>query len=453
MAAIDTPALAADATSLRDRRYRIPVIGLLIVITVVAIEAMAVATIMPTVARSLHGLRFYSWGFTAYLLADVIGMVDAGRRCDDRGPTPSLVGGLILFAVGLIVAATAPGIGVFLAGRVLQGLGGGSLIVAAYVVVARAFPEELRRRVFAWMSAAWVVPALVGPAVAGLVASTVGWRWVFVGIVPMAVGGAALLVPVLGNIQPTPPGARNPNGIALGLQLAAGLGLLQAAADTRTWWALPLVAGTVALSARPLTRLLPTGAARLARGLPTVVALRGILTLAFFGAEAYLPLTLTRIHDGTPRVVGIPLTVAALGWSTGSWWQAHNKRHPTTLMRTGFVLVAVGIGLLPLVAISSASLWLAVPIWAIAGMGMGLAMPTISVLLLELSPLEAQGANSAALQISDMTGSIVGITAVGAIVTAVGLSHLGTAVTIADLGLAAVAVFGAAVAKRARPAP
>ena len=82
---------------------------------------------------------------------------------------------------------------------------------------------------------------------------------------------------------------------------------------------------------------------------------------------------------------------------------------------------------------------------------MGLAMPTISVLLLELSPLQAQGANSAALQISDMTGSIIGITAVGAIVTAVGLSHLGAAVTIADLGLAAVALFGAVVATRAFP--
>jgi len=120
------------------------------------------------------------------------------------------------------------------------------------------------------------------------------------------------------------------------------------------------------------------------------------------------------------------------------------------LMSVGLLLVAIGNGVLIIVAQPSVSLWLAVPIWTVAGLGMGIVMPTISVLQLELSPDDQQGANSAALQISDMVGSIVGIAAAGALVTGFGLHRITTAVTIADLALAGVAVLGALAAPRAR---
>ena len=141
---------------------RLTLAGLVLVITVVAVEAMAVATVMPTVVRHLHGLHWYGWSFTAYFLTDVIGMVDAGARCDRHGPRSSLVGGLAMFGVGLLTAGLAPDMAVFTLGRAFQGLGGGSLIVAVYVVIARAFDEERRPRVFAAMSGAWVVPASPG---------------------------------------------------------------------------------------------------------------------------------------------------------------------------------------------------------------------------------------------------------------------------------------------------
>jgi MFS family permease len=385
-------------------------------------------------------------------------MVDAGRRCDRHGPTPSLLGGLAFFAAGLIVASAAPDIAVFLAGRVLQGVGGGAMIVAAYVVVARAFPDAMHPKVFGALSAAWVVPSLVGPALAGLVASAFSWRWVFAGIAPLAVGGAALLVPVLRQIPASEPAeTASRYGLIRGFRLAAGLGLMQAAAEASNWWSVPLLLGGVAIGLGPLRQLLPAGALRLAPGLPAVIALRGILTCSFFGAEAYLPLTLTRLHGGTAREVGIPLTLAALGWSTGSWWQGRRRQSPVTLLRAGFAIVAVGVALLTVVAIPSVSLWLAIPIWALAGAGMGVAMPTLSVLVLELSPAARQGANSAALQISDMVGSIVGIAAIGALVTGFGSSHLRPAVTIADFGLAAVAVIGVLAARQVlrsgNPAP
>src|SRR5205823_4766974 len=96
---------------------RITLVGIVLVITVAAVEAMAVATVMPTVVRSLHGVHWYGWSFTAYLLADVVGMVDAGGRSDQHGPRVPLVGGLVLFAAGLVVDSAAPDMAVFTIGR------------------------------------------------------------------------------------------------------------------------------------------------------------------------------------------------------------------------------------------------------------------------------------------------------------------------------------------------
>jgi MFS family permease len=326
------------------------------------------------------------------------------------------------------------------------------MIVAVYVVVARAFPDALHPKVFAALSGAWVVPSLVGPALAGVVTSAFGWRWVFAGIAPLAITGALMLVPILRSI-PAVDGsqAKQRGGLATGLLVAAGLGLIQLAAEWVNGWAVLLVIAGGAVLVPQLRRLFPVGALRMRPGLPAVIVMRGITTCAFFGAEAYLPLTLTRVHGGTARVVGIPLTVAALGWATGSWWQGHTSRSRTVLMSLGLTLVASGVGVLVVVAQPGVSLWVAVPIWTVAGLGMGIVMPTISILQLELSPDEEQGANSAALQISDMVGSIIGIAAAGALVTGLGFHRITTAVTIADLALAGVALAGAVLCRRAEP--
>ena len=83
------------------------------------------------------------------------------------------------------------------AGRAVQGLGGGLLITATYVVIGEAYPDALRPRLFAATSSAWVLPSLVGPVVAGTLAQHASWRWVFLGLVPIAVLGAVLLLPIV----------------------------------------------------------------------------------------------------------------------------------------------------------------------------------------------------------------------------------------------------------------
>jgi MFS family permease len=446
IAATAAPAAASDAR----RRERVTLAGVVLVISVAAFEAIAVATAMPTVARSLHGVGAFGWAFTAYLLADIVGLVDAGARTDRHGPASSLVGGLALFAVGLLVDGLAPTMPVFLLGRALQGYGAGALIVAVYVLVARVFSEERRPRVFAAMSGAWVVPSIVGPAFAGGVTATAGWRWVFLGIAPLAALGAAILLPVVRRAG----GGTGDDARRLGTRgavlLAGGLALAQTAGQRLDAWSPLLLAAGLGLAAVPLRRLLPSGTARLRPGLPTVIVLRGVFSIAFFGAEAYLPLTLTRVHHGSPATVGIPLTLAAIGWASGSWWQGHVRAPDhAALLRNGFAVVAVAVSTLTVMTFTGVSMWVAVPIWAVAGFGMGLGYPVVSLIVLRLSPEQEQGANSSGLQVCDVIGGIVGVAVAATLVTAAGTAHLAVAMRIADPLLAVAAVAGVALSRRA----
>lgn len=448
--AVSTLTASPPQSASARRREQVTLAGITLVISVTAFEAIAVATAMPTVARSLHGLGLFGWSFTAFLLADIVGLVDAGSRVDRNGPTGSLIGGLSLFGAGLLVDGLAPDMTVFLVGRALQGLGAGGLIVAVYVLVARVFPEDRRPRVFAVMAGAWVLPSLIGPVFAGAITATVGWRWVFLGIAPLAAIGAMVLLPVVRAVGGgTGSQAGRRLSTAGGLLLAVGLGVMQLAGQRLDVVSPVLFVAGLVVVAVPMRRLLPPGALRFARGLPTVVLLRGIYSIAFFGAEAYLPLTLTRLHHGSATVVGVPLTVAAVGWSAGSWWQSRSGWTPVRLLTVGFALVGVGVASLVAVTFGAVSLWVAAPIWTVAGLGMGMGYPTVSVLTLGLSAADEQGANSAALQVCDVIGGIIGVATAATLVVGFSGAHLDTAMRIADPVLAAATIAGMALSRRA----
>src|SRR5258707_12565240 len=138
--------------------------GLVLTITFVASEALAVGTVMPVVARDLGGLRLYGWVFSAFMLGSVVGIVAAGREADRRGPAIPFVAGLVLFGSGLAVAGLAPSMGVLVAGRVLQGLGAGAISSAGFASIGRTLPGPLRGRVMGVLPAPRGAPAAAGPA-------------------------------------------------------------------------------------------------------------------------------------------------------------------------------------------------------------------------------------------------------------------------------------------------
>ena len=129
----------ASRAGVLSAAYRSLTLGAVALISLIAFEALAVATAMPTVARALDGLPLYALAFAGPLASGVVGMVASGLWSDARGPAGPLWTGTALFVLGLVLAATAPTMGVLVLGRLVQGVGGGLITVALYVVVGRAF--------------------------------------------------------------------------------------------------------------------------------------------------------------------------------------------------------------------------------------------------------------------------------------------------------------------------
>lgn len=458
MTATQTP---PDATppgtgnQLWSARNRATTLGMLLLVTIGAFEHLGVSTAMPRMLAELDGGALYSWPFTAFLAANVVATVLAGRVCDRVGPGPALVVGPALFLVGLVVAGTAAGMPALLAARVLQGFGLGAEILAIYVLIARVYPERARPAAFGLLAAAWVVPSIVGPTVAGLVTERFGWRWVFLGLVPLAVLGALLLVPTLRALPRTrpEPGAPARRGLPLAaVAAAAGVSALtwavQHPSGTTLWIGL---AGLAAL-APALRVLLPRGTLRARPGLPLVVLSRGLFAGAFFGVEAFVPLTLTAVHGYSPAEAGLPLTVGALGWSAASTWQGRHPDVPRArLIRTGFLVLASGLAGMVLIAPAWGPGWLAAPLWVVCGAGMGLAFPSLSVLALGQAREGERGFASSALQVSDLVLSATMIGLGGVLLTALASTAAPTAAVVPlDLAMAGVALLGAVLFRPSR---
>jgi MFS family permease len=289
----------------------------------------------------------------------------------------------------------------------------------------------------------------------------VSWRWVFLGVLPLIVIATALILPRLRGIDgasaPTDAPAstaRKRSRLVPALAAAVGTGLLQYAGQLLTWVSLPLLVAALVLLVPSVPRLLPPGALRFARGLPTVVVLRGVFAGAFFGAEVFVPLLLIEQRGLATTLAGASLTGGALTWSLGSWYQGrpHRRFSRNQLVTLGLILVAVGIAITSTVLANAMPPFMAAIGWLVAGLGMGLGITSLSVLVLELSPVEEQGANAAALQVSDAFGSIVLIGAAGAIFA--GLHTAGednSGVFLLIFGVTTlVAVAGAVISPRVR---
>jgi len=195
-----------------------------------------------------------------------------------------------------------------------------------------------------------------------------------------------------------------------------------------------------------MRRLLPAGVFRVARGVPAVVACRGLLAGVFFTANSFLPLMLTSTHRWSLTAAGIPLVVGSLGWSAAAAWQG---RHPDLarprLLRIGFGLLGTGVLGLLAVAPGWAPGWLAVPAWAVAGAGMGLGYSSVSYLLLAHSDSARVGFNTSAAQMSDQLSTATMIGVGGALLSQLGSPAMALSlllVVLAALGGCGVAVAG-----------
>jgi MFS family permease len=447
--------LTADGGVFAPHRRRLTV-GLVMTVTLVAFESLAISTVLPVVSDDLGGLSLYGWVFSGFFLGSLLGIVTAGRMSDREGTALPFAIGLVLFAGGLVVGGLAPSMGVLVAGRVAQGVGAGAIPAVAYVSVGRAYPSALRPRVFAIFSSAWVVPGLIGPAASSGIEHALGWRWVFLLLLPFVAVAGAIALPALTRSVAAPersPDEEPPPGrTAPVLALIAGTAaVLAAVGGLPLPAALALVAVGAPLAVAAFLRLVPPGTLRLAPGIPAAVAAKGLLTFAFFGADAYVSLTLEDVRGQRTWVAGVALTVTTITWTAASWVAERwiHRVGPRRIARLGFALVAVGVALL-FGALGPLPVPVATLVWGVAGFGIGMAYSTISVVVLGLAEPGREGVASGALQLCDTLGVALGTGVVGATVALAEGQHwdVASGLRLGFTGTFVVAVLGVAAARR-----
>lgn len=394
-------------------------IGAIALIFLAAIESLAVTTVMPVVSAALDGEALYAVAFAGTLATSVIGMVACGAWSDARGPRGPLYVAVTLFIAGLLISGFAFSMEQFLVGRLVQGLGAGGETVALYVVVARLYPSQLHGRIFAAFAAAWVVPAMIGPFLAGAVAEFLDWRWAFLGVAVLTAIAFVMIATRLRALELGGGDASSLKGLGRRLLLAAIVAVaavavgLSADAPPTVGWPIALVALVVIGFA--VVPLLPKGTLRAARGLPSVVLVRGLVAGAFFATEAYIPYLLMAEFGFTPTWAGIALMLAAFAWAGGS---AIQGRFGEELGNRRIALISLALLLVAVLSVLVTALTVASPLivvigWGLAGGGMGLLYPRLTVLTLAYSAPGNAGFNSSALSISDATGSSVAVALAG----------------------------------------
>jgi MFS family permease len=439
---------------LLDERWRGLTVGLVLNVTFVAFEALAIATIMPLVSADLEGIALYGWVFSAFLLADLVGIVLAGELADRFGPALPFGVGLAVFAIGLLIGGLAPSMPVLVAARAIQGFGAGAIPAVAYVVIGRTYPDALRPRMFAILSTAWVVPGIAGPALAAFIADHIGWRSVFLGLLPLVIVAGSLALREVRRV-PGHPGRAARRVLGDAVRVASGAGLALAGLQAHDIVVSPaLVAIGLVVSVPALRTLLPPGTFTARGALQAAVLSRGMLTFAFFAADIFVPLTVTTIRRESLILSGIALTAGTIAWTTGAWIQERTvfRVGAAPLVQNGFLLLAIGIAGMGVVLTEAVPAWVCIPAWAIAGLGIGMAYSTISLTVLRHAPAGSEGATASSMQLADILGNALG-TGIGGVAVAAAVASLGSAVVgvaLTDGMAAALAIAGVFVASRLR---
>jgi MFS family permease len=372
------------------------------------------------VVKDLGGIRLYGVALGAPALATAIALPVTARLVVRWGLREVFLASVITFTLGTVAVVLAPTMPVFVAGRLVEGAAGGAQYALVLAIFTRRYPTRLRPRMLAIWAAAWAVPGLVGPGYGALVASTLGWRWAFGLLVPLLVPSALLLLgdlerddrPVAGQVAaPNPHPDDDARPASLLWLLCLGLGMVLVFSGLAVGGPLGLVAGLVGLFpvGMALRAILPTGTFTARPGLPAVIAAAFLANMAFFAVEGFLPAMLTGVRGQSLTRASAVVSLGVLAWVAGTWWQSRAvMRWPERrLAASGALLVLVGIAG---VALGDLGARLAVPYlgWGLAGLGMGVVYPTITLLATELATPGSEVVTLAQYQLSETLGGAVG---------------------------------------------
>ncbi|MCL3997346.1 MFS transporter [Streptomyces lavenduligriseus] len=423
--ATDSPA-GSEAGGIFSPPYLAATLTFTVVMFLTGFAALAVVPTLPTAARDLDGVSLFPVVAGCFVAAGLFGGVLGGHWADRSGARRPLALGMVLSVLTLLVSASSVSVWQLAAGRFVDGLAAGLVAVSVTTAVGQAYPEHLRPRMLALLSAGWVLPSLLGPPLAGLVVQWWSWRAVFYGLAALTALPAVALVLVLRRPAPHPaaggtgevPAERPPLLVAALLSAGAALGQYGASAwDPRH---LAAVTAGVVLLVVLAPRLLPRGTWRGARGLPVTVLLRGLTSGTYFAVEALVPLMLITERRVDAVVVGAAFTASAVLWAAASWVQGRVLQQVARhrLVAAGALVMAAAVALAVAGCSGGAPPVTAAAAMPLSAVGMGLLDPCVTVLSLKHSPPHRQGHTTSALQTNMNLGQVVVLALASAVLNA-----------------------------------
>jgi MFS family permease len=317
-----------------------------------SMNVLVTATLLPSIVADVGGSNLMSWPTTAFVASSIVAATGTGIVSTAVGNRRAFCSGAVIYAIGAVLCALAPSIGLVIAGRFVQGLGGGLLSALAFVLVRNVFPEDLWPRVFGLFAGVWSVSVPIGPLIGGLFAGYGNWRGAFFAITGVGglLGVAALFILPANAVSGDPTEIRVP-GLRVTL-ICAAIALLSLASvlmgpAIKSSFIVAAI-GTFVLMLRidreATAALLPSDAFSLRSATGAGLWMVWLLSIAYSPLAIYAPLFLQRLHAVNPLTAGYMVAGASLAWTAAALTVASlSDEWPERLIVAGPIAMAVGL--------------------------------------------------------------------------------------------------------------
>ncbi len=412
-----------SATSLSRTRRPLVLGCVMLALFMAAIEATIVATAMPQIVGKLGGFALYSWVFAAFLLTQTATTVLFGKLSDIYGRKPVMIGGILIFLVGSLLAGFAWSMPSMILFRLIQGLGAGSMQPVAVTIAGDLYSPRERLRIQAWLSAVWAIAALAGPLAGGLIVQRFDWAWVFWVNIPigiLTIIGFVLFMDE--NIEKKSHSLDYAGAVLFSIAVTALLVALTQGA-TLTLGEIGGLVGIFALAsvlfffqekraAEPMIALDLWGM----RMVATANASLLLGTMTLIGVTSYLPIYIQGVQGRPAILAGIPLTAMMFAWPFASAVSGRilKRFSMRTTLRCGAWLIPIGTAFLLGMRPDSNPAFAGLGPF-IMGFGMGLLNICSMVMIQGSVEWRKRGSATASLIFARTLGNTFGVTALGAV--------------------------------------
>ncbi len=397
-----------------------------------AADSLLVATMMPAIIAEIGGAHLISWTVALYEIGTIVAGAASGLLAMRYGLRLPMSLAACLFGAGCVVSAMAPEMWVVLAGRLMQGLGGGGLVALSFVATGILFPNRLLARVMAAISTLWGTSAFMGPLVGGFFVEYGTWRggfWFF--SVQAAILALWIATRIGKHTSPTdqPDQKRFPivrlMFLSAGVVLIAYAGLQVSAISTLAFALAGLTCLALFLrfdSARDANRLLPRNAISLLNPVGAGLTMILCFTIAAIAISVYGPLLMVQLHGSSALVAGYVIACSSIGWTLAAVLiSGVSARHDGRMIATGMLVLTSSIFGFAY-SVPNGPVWLVAVFAGLEGIGFGMCWTFILRRATALAdPGEAQRV-AAAIPTIQRSGYAIGAAYVGVIANGAGFA-------------------------------